>query len=153
MTTTTVVTSYEIPLEPASQTFQIALAGIVYSVTLWWSTIGNCWNMSFADANQVPIIDSIPLVTGVDLLGPFEYLDFGGQLVVQTDHDSGAIPTYTNLGKTSHVYFVVTSTVVSAAVTNFTNIYFGLPDTSGLTGGGDGRDVHIPTRPPRSESA
>ena len=149
--TTTTVTSYEIPLEPAAQTFRIALAGVVYSITLWWSTIGNCWNMSFADANQVPIIDSIPLVTGVDLLGPFEYLDFGGQLTVQTDHDAGAIPTFANLGTTSHVYFVVTTTASDTATTNFTNIYFGLPDTSGLTGGG-GR-ARIPTPPTRGESA
>ena len=148
---TTTVTSYEIPLEPNPQTFQIALAGIVYSITLWWSSASDSWNMSFADANQVPIIDSIPLVTGVDLFGPFEYLDFGGQLVVQTDHDSGAIPTYANLGSTSHVYFVVTTTTNDTAAPNFTNIYFGLPDTSGITGG-SGPDVHIPTRPTRGSS-
>lgn len=149
---TTTVTSYEIPLEPSAQTFQIALAGVVYSMTLWWSSASNCWNISIADSNQVPIIDSIPLVTGVDLLGPFAYLDFGGQLVVQTDHDSGAIPTYANLGSTSHVYFVVTTVTNDTVTPNFTNIYFGLPDTSGITGGtGDGRE-HIPTRPSRGSS-
>jgi len=121
---TTVQTSYEIPLEPAAQTFQIALAGVVYSISLWWSTAGNCWNISIADINNIPIINSIPLVTGVDLLGPFGYLNFGGQLVVQTDHDPDAVPTFSNLGTTGHVYFVVTTVVVQQPA-NYTNIYFG----------------------------
>lgn len=122
---TTTRTSYEVPLEAAAQTFQIALAGVTYSVTLWWSSAANCWDISIADSNQVPIIDSIPLVTGVDLLGPFGYLNFGGQLVVQTDHDNDAIPTFENLGTTSHLYFVVT-TITPATAPNYTNIYFGV---------------------------
>jgi len=143
---TTTVTSYEIPLEPNPQTFQIALAGVTYSVTLWWSTAGNCWNISIADSNQVPIISSIPLVTGMDLLEPFAYLEFGGQLVVQTDHDITAIPTYTNLGTTSHVYFVVT-TVTTVVPTAAQNIYFGGSTSSDLPGGKIGFDP-----PPRGES-
>lgn len=132
---TTVVTSYEIPLEPASQTFQIALAGVTYSITLWWSTIGNCWNIDIADANNIPIISSIPLVTGTDLLLPFAYLNFGGQLVCQTDHAPDAVPTYSNLGSTGHVYFVVTTEVTTTPV-NYTNIYFG---AGGEVGTGDGK--------------
>lgn len=146
--TTTTLTSYEIPLEPAAQTFQIALAGVTYSITMWWSSTADCWNISIADANQIPIIDSIPLVTGVDLLGPFDYLQFGGQLVVQTDHSPDSVPTYTNLGTTGHVYFVV-KTTITAPPPNYTNIYFGLPDTSGLTSDGK-RTVGAP--PPRSIS-
>ncbi len=129
---TTVTTSYEIPLEPAAQTFQIALAGVSYSVTLWWSWATDSWNISIADANGVPIVSSIPLVTGVDLLGSFEYLDFGGQLVVQTDHDPDAVPTYANLGTTGHVYFVVTVTTNNTPA-NYTNIYFSSGGSSGGT--------------------
>jgi len=132
------VTSYEIPLEPASQTFQIALAGVTYSITLWWSSASSTWNINIADANGVPIISSIPLVTGVDLLGPFGYLDFGGQLVAQTDHNPTAPPTYDNLGTSGHLYFVVTTTT-SVAAANYTNIYFGTSGTGGSgTGGGGG---------------
>lgn len=136
---TTIQTSYEIPLEPIAQTFQIALAGVTYSITLWWSNATNCWQISIADSNQIPIIDSIPLVTGVDLLGPFGYLDFGGQLVVQTDHAPDAVPTYANLGTTGHVYFVVTS-VAPIAPANYTNIYFGTDgrETIEPVGGGRG---------------
>jgi len=144
---TTVVTSYEIPLEPAAQTFQIALAGVTYSITLWWSTTAQCWNINIADANNVPIVNSIPLVTGTDLLLPFEYLNFGGQLVCQTDHAPDAVPTYDNLGTTGHVYFVVT-TEETTTPPNYTNIYFGTSSSSGGgVVGGTGR-VGIGT-PPR----
>jgi hypothetical protein len=148
---TTVTTSYEIPLEPAAQTFQIALAGYTYAVTMWWSTATACWNISIADPNGAAILDSIPLVTGVDLLGPYAYLGFGGQLVVQTDHNPDAVPTFENLGTTGHVYFVVTTTI-KAPPPNYTNIYFGLPDTSGITGGGGGGRETIGAPPPRSIS-
>lgn len=100
-------TPYEIPLSPQAQKFQIALAGVTYTLTLWWSTISQSWNVSIADANQQPIVDSIPIVTGVDLLSPFAYLNFGGQLFAQTDNKLDAPPTYQNLGSTSHIYFVV----------------------------------------------
>jgi hypothetical protein len=68
-------------------------------------------------------------VTGTDLFEPFAYLNFGGKLVAQTDHDSGAIPTYENLGNTSHVYFVVTTTT-PVIPPNYTNIYFGTSSSS-----------------------
>ncbi len=102
-------TTYEIPLSPQAQKFQIALAGVTYTLTLWWSTIANCWNIDLADSNGVVIIGSIAVVAGTDLLSPFAYLNFGGELVAQTDNELTAPPTYQNLGSTSHIYFVVTT--------------------------------------------
>ena len=47
-----------------------------------------------------------PLVPGVDLLAQYRYLGFTGSLVVQTDNDPNADPTYDSLGQTSQLYFV-----------------------------------------------
>jgi hypothetical protein len=101
--------SYEIPLSPQAQKFQIALAGVTYTLTLWWSTIANCWNIDIADAQGNPIVSSVAVVAGIDLLNAFAYLDFGGQLIAQTDNQLDVPPTYDNLGSTSHIYFVVTT--------------------------------------------
>jgi hypothetical protein len=46
-----------------------------------------------------PDPQGVPLVTGVDLLAQYAYLGFIGSLVVQTDHDPDATPTYENLGE------------------------------------------------------
>lgn len=98
---------YEIPLTSDAQTFAIQLAGVSYRITLRW--IGGDqggWIIDIADAQAVPILTGIPLVTGADLLAQFAYLNFGGSLVVQTDHAPDDVPTYANLGDTSHLYFV-----------------------------------------------
>lgn len=112
--------TYEVPLKGQSQTFTIALAGVTYQMTLMWraseptrfppssqaNTAGQ-WVLDMADALGNPLVSGIPLVTGVDLLAPYAYMGFTGSLVVQTDHDTDALPTYSNLGSTSHLYFVV----------------------------------------------
>ena len=59
------------------------------------------------DVNDNPVVTGIALKTGIDLLGQFAYLNFGGSLYVQTDFDPLADPNYQNLGSTSHLYFVV----------------------------------------------
>jgi len=100
-------TPYEIPLTAEPQTFQIALAGTTYTLTLVWNQFASNWILDIADNNSVPIVQGIPLVTGTDLLAQYGHLNFGGQLIVQTDHDLNATPTLDNLGSNSHLYFVV----------------------------------------------
>ncbi len=104
-------TIYEVPLSPQSQVFSIALNGVTYNLTLMWRTApapGN-WVLDIADSANNPLIQGIPLVTGCDLLGQYEYLGIGGGLWVSTDGDPSAIPTYSNLGTLSHLYFVVSA--------------------------------------------
>lgn len=100
--------TYEIPLTPEAQLFQIKLAGVTYSLNLVWNNVANAWVLDIADENNIPILRGIPLVPGVDLLGPYPYLNFGGQLVAQTDNGVTIPPTYDNLGTTSHLLFVTT---------------------------------------------
>jgi len=65
------------------------------------------WILNIADNQGNSIVAGIPLVTGVDLLGQYEYLGIGGSLYCYTDSDPTAIPLYSNLGLQSHVYFSV----------------------------------------------
>lgn len=100
-------TTYEIPLTPQSQQLSTTLAGTTYNLAVLWrdGEFGG-WFLDINDQNNNPIINGIPLVTGVDLLAQYEYLGLGFQLWVQTDNDPAAVPTYTNLGVTSHLYAV-----------------------------------------------
>lgn len=101
-------TVYEVPLSPQAQDFTIALGGVTYQVRLMWrEAVEGGWFLDFSDATGAPILQGVPLVTGADLLAQYAHLGFVGSLVVQTDHDPDAIPTFTNLGELSHLYFVV----------------------------------------------
>ena len=101
------MTVYEIPLTPTPQTFGITLAGIGFRMTVvWMAAPTGGWVLNIADASGNPIVSGIALVTGADLLAQYAYLGFGGSLVVQTDYNTDALPTFNNLGISSHVYFV-----------------------------------------------
>lgn len=99
-------TAFEIPLSPEAQKFTIQLAGVTYNITVSWCAPAACWVFDIADRLDAPIIQGIPLVTGIDLLQQYAYLQFGGGLMVQTDHNPDAVPTLENLGVTGRVYFV-----------------------------------------------
>jgi hypothetical protein len=47
------------------------------------------------------------LVTGSDLLAQFAYLKLGGHLVVLSEGETFALPTFENLGSGSHLYWVI----------------------------------------------
>lgn len=100
-------TTYEIPLTPQPQTFNIVLGAVQYALTLVWNTAAQAWLLDIADNTGVPLVNGIPLVTGADLLAQYAYLELGGALYVQTDSNADALPTYSNLGTDSHLYFVV----------------------------------------------
>jgi len=100
---------YEIPLSAEPQYFNVTLGAAQYQLTLQWrkAPVGGGWFLDIADGQQNRILSGIPLVTGCDLLGQYAYAGIGGELWVQSDLDAGAVPTYQNLGTTSHLYFVV----------------------------------------------
>lgn len=102
------VSLFEIPLSAQSQSLQITLANVVYQLTVQWRNAAG-WILDIASMTGDPIIQGVPLVTGVDLLAQYRYLGIGGSLVVSTDADLDAVPAYENLGTTSHLYFAVQS--------------------------------------------
>lgn len=101
-------TPYEIPLSPLPQTFSIDLGSKTYQLTLTYNGVSGIWVLDIADQTGVTILTGIQVVTGCDLLEQFGYLNFGGRLIAQTDHDADAPPSLTNLGTTGHLYFVTT---------------------------------------------
>lgn len=103
-------TYYEIPLTPDNQRFNIALAGVQYSVLLLWRTGPMAgWFIDISTVAGTPLVQGIPLVTGADLLAQYPQLGFGGELRVATDGNPDAVPTSTNLGSASHLYFGVSA--------------------------------------------
>jgi hypothetical protein len=96
----------EIPLKPRSQNFAIALAGVTYQLTLYWNGQSACWMLDIATSSRAPLIQGIPVVTGLDLLYQYEYLGIGGSLIVQTDAAPDTVPSYSDLGVNGHIYFV-----------------------------------------------
>jgi hypothetical protein len=126
-------TYYEIPTIASPQSFSITLAGVSYNMTIMYhnafanvtnapvgvatdngsnintNEIGG-WILDIFDANNSPIVCGIPLVTGIDLLYQYSYLNIGGSLVVATDGNPIIPPTFSNLGTSGHLYFVVAST-------------------------------------------
>lgn len=99
-------TVYEIPTSPNPQTFSITLNGILYRVTLRWNSIAQLWFIDFADAAGSAILAGVPVVTGADLLAQYAYLNFGGKLFALTDNAPDLPPTFTNLGRIGHLYWV-----------------------------------------------
>lgn len=101
-------TWYEIPLTGQAQSFNIVLGVTEYYLTTRWMDVPEGgWTLDIADTNQNPIVNMMPLVTGVDLFEALAYEGFGGKLVVLSDGpDILAAPTFTNLGTGSHLYYV-----------------------------------------------
>jgi hypothetical protein len=102
-------TPYIIPLIPAPQTLSVTLGGNQYNLRVLWNNAASCWVLDIYDASNNPVVLGIAVVTGVDLLRQFGYLNFGGQLIAQTDFDTLAVPTADNLGTNGNLYFVVAS--------------------------------------------
>lgn len=98
--------AFEIPLISSPQILSITVSGVTYTLTVRWCEPGKAWILDIGDISNNPIIQGIPLVTGADLLGQFKYLLSIGQLIVQTDNNQAAVPTFTNLGSTGHLYLV-----------------------------------------------
>jgi hypothetical protein len=64
------------------------------------------WFMDIATDGGTPIACGLPLVTGSNILGQFEYVNMNGMMAVMSDGDTDAIPTFFNLGVQSHLLWV-----------------------------------------------
>ena len=99
-------TGFEIPLTPSPQQFWITLANAQYSLTVRWCWPASCWTLDVADTAGAALATGLPLVGGDDLLTQLAYLGIGGSMIVATDGNFDADPTFDNLGVASHLYFV-----------------------------------------------
>lgn len=98
----------QIPVVPSQpQRFTTLFGGTSYNLRLTYDTAQDgCWILDIGDADGNLLVAGIPLVSGVDLLAQYAYMDFGGSLTVTTDRGAGEVPTFDSLGVTSHLYFV-----------------------------------------------
>jgi hypothetical protein len=103
-------TPYPIPLQVGTpQTFGIQLGSKSYQLTFAYRNdlagLGG-WFMDIADAIGNALVSGIAVVTGCDLLGPYQYLGFGGAIVGQTTDNPDALPTFDNFGDDFQLYWV-----------------------------------------------
>lgn len=102
------VNAFKIPLVNIPQRFAIDLAGKSYIVLCRYNTEMENWLLSMQDGDtEQDIFDSMPLVTGVDLLAQYAYLGIPGSLIVYTDGNEFTPPTEKNLGVECNLYYVV----------------------------------------------
>jgi hypothetical protein len=100
-------TLLEVPLSAVPTVFPISLGGFrVYLQLTWRNAGGSGWVLDILDADRSGLVLGLPLVTGIDLLGQHRHLGIPGALYVATDVNVDAVPTYTNLGTGSHLYFI-----------------------------------------------
>lgn len=103
---------YLVPLTAVPQSFQIALAGVNYLITVKWNNTsdGGGWQFDLTNADtNTPLIAGAPFITGADLLDGLNYLGINGHLFVYTNGMPDAVPTFTNLGTDSNLYFVTSA--------------------------------------------
>lgn len=98
---------YRIPLTAESQSFTVSLAGVEYRLTVRWVEADEGgWVLDIAlPDNGGDLVVGIPLVTGCDLLAPYDYLGIGGGLVIWAD-GSDLPATADNLGDGVDLYFL-----------------------------------------------
>lgn len=91
-----------------SQRFDITLSNIQLTMVNRYNAKIESWVIDILDGvtGQL-LIPSMPLVTGIDLLGQYKYLGIPGQLIVSTIGDFGAVPNLENLGKQSNLFYVI----------------------------------------------
>lgn len=99
---------FKIPLTNVPQRFAIELAGLSLVIVSRWNEEAPAWMLDFYDeATAAPLIVSLPLVSGADLLAQHQHLGIPGQLIVYTDGDEFAPPTLENLGQEANLYYLV----------------------------------------------
>lgn len=96
---------YTIPLTAEPQSFGITLAGKEYRLTVrWMEAAEGGWMLDIQEPeNASPLLMGLPLVTGCDLLEQYRYMEFGGELWI----DSELPATLENLGGGVELVFVI----------------------------------------------
>ena len=97
---------YLIPKSNDPQSFGVNLAGINYTLTFKWNDSDQSgWIMDIGDEANNPLACSLPLITGANVIDGLNYLGIQGVLIVYTNGDESAVPTYDNLGTDCNLYF------------------------------------------------
>jgi hypothetical protein len=101
--------AYLIPLIPMNQEFDISLANTSYHLRIKWNAFSNAWILYIEDSQQNAILSGIPMVTGCDLLEQYAYAGIGGAMIVQSTNDPDLVPSYSTLGSTGNLFFIIST--------------------------------------------
>lgn len=87
------------PNNTFSSTIPVNGKNVTFNFFLRYNTEAGYWVMDLLDASKNPLISSMPLLTGINLLEQYEYLQIGKAYIVKID-DSLQVdsPSSTNLG-------------------------------------------------------
>lgn len=100
--------TFKLPLLNIQQIFDIELAGRSLTIETKWNEECPAWELNIFDGvTAAPLILSLPIVTGVDLLSQFSHIGIDGSIIAYTDGDDYAPPTLDNLGIDSNVFYLV----------------------------------------------
>lgn len=102
------MTVHRIVTTPYPNTTQrVELDGVVYTLRLLWSERGKAWHLDIADAEVVPILSGLRLVTSFPLLYRFRHLPLPpGELYFFDLKDQGGTPTLEEMGERYRLYYV-----------------------------------------------
>lgn len=102
------MTDFLIPFQGIPETFEISLAGKNYYFTIKYNdSLDAGWEFDLTDVDtNLSLAAGLPLITGADCLAGLEYLGINGRIIVYTDGDETAVPTFDNLGTESNAYFL-----------------------------------------------
>lgn len=95
----------EIPLTPTNQQFAITLGDLQLNMRIMWRDEAG-WLLDLMDGAGDELVNGIPMVPGASLLEQHAYLGISGALAVLVDNNEPELPTKTNLGIGSHLYYV-----------------------------------------------
>lgn len=65
----------------------LTLDGIRFRLDTYTNKADGCWYMDLFDGDGAPLIQGIALVTGLDLLFPYRYLDVPPGILFVNDHE------------------------------------------------------------------
>lgn len=67
---------------------------------LRYNTEQKCWEMDLCDSNKSPLVNSLPLICGLNLLEQYGYLNIGSAYILKLDSNiESDRPNENNLGK------------------------------------------------------
>lgn len=77
--------TFEIPLNPYAEKFQIDINGQSYFMRTHWNDALACWTLDLGHSAEKLLICNMALVAGRNLLMQHEHLNLGFELWVQVD--------------------------------------------------------------------
>jgi hypothetical protein len=102
------VSALRIVTQPAPDSTQrVELSGSVYTLRIYWSQRAQCWHMDMSDADALPIVMGVRLVTLFPLLYRYRHLAVPpGELFVFDRRGLAGKPTLEEMGDRYRLYYV-----------------------------------------------